>query len=795
MIRLARRHRGACLLLVSLTAFASLPAVAPSGHACDPDARAKPPEGALTEAGKHTSPRVLDLPPDIASWEFTRSVLGASGYNSDCQPTLTSVTDPDITPYLYYVAADQVGPPYDPNDVWAGFSIYEARWDGARWTDVRVLPAPVNPGGFPSVTRDGGVLYFVQAGRIKKAIRSAGEFDTVVPLGWPFNVTGINYEAPEIARDKRRLYFVMDGVFDGQGQLVAPAPGQPRNRDIWVVRVNGAAFDSLTNLGSGVNTTGVETRPTIDPGGTRLLFSDFGGDRPGEADFGGVDLFVSVYENGAWQPAQPLPAPVNNDYPACSAHWADDGSIYMGSEVSEGGFGEEDIWHTQPVGVVPALPDNQAEPVHDGPATAWTLLASFPGVVVVHDLLGLDAHTLLAATAPGGRVYRSIDGGLSWTGVVLEEGTIRVYDLARASDGTVYAGTYPYGKVFRSTDGGATWTAGGALPGAPAAVRALLPLSNGDLLAGVAPEQENTPPAKAVGRVCRSANGGTTWIDSGTLADVETGVYALSEVAPGIVMAGARGYGAYVYRSTNYGLTWAKVPLFAADSTPGLVDVFATVNDTVWAGGWKHGTGGVLAYSTNAGAAWTRVILPAQANDVEIARVFDVARTAGYGWLMGIHPGVGTIAWGAVHPLGTWSPYDHLEDARELLALEELPDGRVLAGTSGFGEIWVLGGAPVDVHEDLVPPRFDLVLRNPTSRSSVGGALDLPSAGPIEVDLFDVRGAHLGTVFRGTLAAGRQSVAWSLERRGGAPLRRGVYLLRVAHGGRFVARKLVVGVD
>lgn len=792
------RHPVPSLLVLSVLVFAWSP-----GEACDPK---MPPEmaaetGALVHgeapAGRTGRGKSADLPADIATWSFPMSVASICRYQSECQPSLTSVTDPGVTPYIYFVAGDQVGPVYDPDDVWSGFSIYEARWDGAQWTDMRVLPSPVNPGAHPSVTASGDTLYLVQAGRIKLAYKSAGDWDTVVPLPAPFNATGVQYEAPEICRDGTHLYFVMNGWVDGTGTVRAPDGTHPANNDIWVAHWNGSSWDSLANLGAGVNTTGVETRPTISPDETRLVFSDFGRDRPGEDDFGGVDLFVSVLEGGVWQPAVPLPAPVNTDHPACSGHWADDGTVYVASGVSEGGFGEEDLWHTEPDGATPAIVDHHPLPVHDGPATPWSLLVAFPGEVIVHDLLAIGADTILAATAPGGLVYRATDGGASWSAVTLDSSVIRVYDLERAPDGTIYASTYPNGAVFRSVDAGASWSACGAIPNAPTAVRALLLLSNGDLLAGVSPAYEVTPGGPTVGRVYRSANGGATWTASGTLPQVEGGVFDLAEPAPGIVLAGALVYGARIHRSTNYGVSWSVVTLFTADGTPGVTETIFSRADTVYAVGWKHGLGGVLSYSTNDGASWTRVTLPTQEGGIWIGRVFDIEYTDAFGWLLGIHPGPGTIAWRSGSPLSGWEPLGHLEDARELLRVEPLPDGRVLAATSGFGEIWVIEGGtevagPPEPPAGPGSPRFDLVLRNPAA-ARLEGRLVLPESGRVRVEIFDVRGARLGTLWDGVLDAGERDVSWEVGRPGGRRLSRGVYLVRVSQGSRFVARKVVLG--
>ncbi len=69
---------------------------------------------------------------------------------------------------------------------------------------------------------------------------------------------------------------------------------------------------------------------------------------------------------------------------------------------------------------------------------------------------------------------------------------------------------------------------------------------------------------------------------------------------------------------------------------------------------------------------------------------------------------------------------------------------------------------------------------------------DLPSAGPVEIAVFSLRGAHLRTLLRGDLAAGFHAVAWDGRDAAGRDLPSGVYLVRVTGPGRIAYTKAVL---
>ncbi len=68
----------------------------------------------------------------------------------------------------------------------------------------------------------------------------------------------------------------------------------------------------------------------------------------------------------------------------------------------------------------------------------------------------------------------------------------------------------------------------------------------------------------------------------------------------------------------------------------------------------------------------------------------------------------------------------------------------------------------------------------------------LEDAGPVVVRVFDVRGAHIATVFDGTLGEGRHSLAWSGRDDAGRPVASGLYLYTLNAGKRTLSRKMLL---
>ncbi len=670
----------------------ALPAVPPA-HACP--------------AGKVIMPRTGPAAPPsseaLGSWSFPRSMEGVSGYNSDCRPTMSA----DGTRVLFE-SGQHAGPPYDPANHGAEhFYIYQMDWDGSQWADLRALdPDHFTDHNHPCISADGQRLFTTARGEVHVAEWNGSDWDAPVALA------GVLNEGPgivangsvSVTTDQSEIYFASERA-TGLG-----------DNDIWVCRLRGSFTDSLTNLGPGVNSAGSEVRPAISPDGSSLLFSDFEGGRP-TLDFGETDLYLSEYSAGSWGLAAPLPAPINNDMPACTAHWVSATELLVGGGVCLGGAGGEDLWLSYAGGSEglrnPVLAkafdrgrqarrermSRVADAAAAGAAPAirppgrWRRLANLPGARIVEDLVLLSSGTLLAATSDEGYVFRSTDEGATWNRIDLGPFAMRVYRLLERSTGSVLAGTYPAGRVFESSDDGLSWSSLAALPSWVHAVRGITELASGDLLVGVSPETLAT--MVSIGRLFRSTNDGASWSISGSLGQIAGGVWALHEMADGTIWAGGRAYSGKIYKSTDGGFAWQAVsPGYA--HTPTLASVFQFVEDSsgrLWAAGWGHGGElGALLMKHEGGDTWS-VDAPfrREQDGVEYAdgSCFAMAESSSGLLMTGTAPSSGSPSWISEDRGLTWRPTSALEGARQMTALVALDGDRMIAGTCGDGAIWL----------------------------------------------------------------------------------------------------------
>lgn len=69
---------------------------------------------------------------------------------------------------------------------------------------------------------------------------------------------------------------------------------------------------------------------------------------------------------------------------------------------------------------------------------------------------------------------------------------------------------------------------------------------------------------------------------------------------------------------------------------------------------------------------------------------------------------------------------------------------------------------------------------------------DLPRKGDVDIEVYNVRGQRLKTIFHRTLEAGQHSVVWQGDNAVGVPLSSGVYFVRLSFDGRIVMRKLLM---
>ncbi len=249
----------------------------------------------------------------------------------------------------------------------------------------------------------------------------------------------------------------------------------------------------------------------------------------------------------------------------------------------------------------------------------------------------MDSTTIFAGAYSGG-VFQSTNNGQSWTAT--KGGLINTNTLVLAADGMhLYAGTEVMygGGLFVSTNNGASWTASGlALQGVNVlAIRGknLFAGSNGLFLStnngtswdtvlpsanitALALDSANLFVGAGYSGVYRSTDNGTSWtsVDSGLTGNIVTAL-AISPVSGGAssanlfagtllpvpVPVGQVPVQPYtgIYRSTNYGESWAAVDSGLRRT---IVSVFAVKDTNIFAG-----TSRGVFLSTNEGSTWAQM--------------------------------------------------------------------------------------------------------------------------------------------------------------------------------------------
>ncbi len=145
----------------------------------------------------------------------------------------------------------------------------------------------------------------------------------------PFFLNSNNYSVghPALSSDGHRLFFVSD------------MPGGYGGTDLYMCTRKEGTWGDPENLGPVINTSGNEMFPFITESGDLYFSSD---SHPG---FGGLDLFVSFHQDGAWILPANLGHPVNSSFDDFSL--ATDNSENAGffSSNRPCGAGEDDIYY------------------------------------------------------------------------------------------------------------------------------------------------------------------------------------------------------------------------------------------------------------------------------------------------------------------------------------------------------------------------------------------------------------------------------------------------------------------
>ena len=95
-----------------------------------------------------------------------------------------------------------------------------------------------------------------------------------------------------------------------------------------------------------------------------------------------------------------------------------------------------------------------------------------------------------------------------------------------------------------------------------------------------------------------------------------------------------------------------------------------------------------------------------------------------------------------------------------------------------------------------VHPALDEDLALVTSPNPTAGETEfsfrLPSSGPVSIEVYDVRGRHVSTVFDGEVGADQAIVSWNGRNDVGQPVAAGIYLVKMRAGAWLTTSKMAV---
>lgn len=288
--------------------------------------------------------RVLqDNPENRLALDLFESAQGyESFYKDSSRYSVKLLTIPGVqaafaaVPYLNGLLVAAVPEKSGQPDPWSGMSYLDLMYTTLD-TDVGYTPAEPLVGavngtfheGSAAVSPDGRTLYFTRSNYVERKLikddRNTSHLmlfrATKDSIGqWvDLRVFAYNSEQwstghPALTADGRTLYFVSD------------RPGGYGGMDIWRCRDLGNGWSEPENLGNVVNTPGNELFPTIN--GDALHFSS-----SGHFNMGGLDIFETREQDGAWSTPHNLGYPINTTQD--DMHFVLDSSQVAGSLSSD----------------------------------------------------------------------------------------------------------------------------------------------------------------------------------------------------------------------------------------------------------------------------------------------------------------------------------------------------------------------------------------------------------------------------------------------------------------------------
>lgn len=159
------------------------------------------------------------------------------------------------------------------------------------------------------------------------------EWTKVVDKGIPFN-TSKDEGAHFISMDRNYMFYMRCG---NQRTNTATMGGC----DLYMAYRQGDGWTEAEPFGATINTAYYEGMPCLSGDNKKLYFAS---DKPG--GYGGMDIWVTTFENGLWQIPQNLGPEVNTPFDEIAPFLAIDGKTFYFSSNGHPGFGGFDVFTT-----------------------------------------------------------------------------------------------------------------------------------------------------------------------------------------------------------------------------------------------------------------------------------------------------------------------------------------------------------------------------------------------------------------------------------------------------------------
>jgi len=370
----------------------------------------------------------------------------------------------------------------------------------------------------------------------------------------------------------------------------------------------------------------------------------------------------------------------------------------------------------------------------------------------------LDASTI-TAVGENGLILHTTDGGDTWKEV--PSGTSQVLRRVRWHSPSLGVILGNGGFALKSTDAGQSWTTLNT-----GVTKSLYDVHFFDA--------DNWMIVGQGAQVLKTDDGGTSFSDEGTGLNNYNEIDIRGDFG---IIVGNKGT---ARRTRNGGEDWGK-------STTGVSAELTSVSIRNDSTAVAVGANGTIIRTTNEGESWEEVYASIPISQFRLSAVrfltHDHAVFAGYGGLVfeSYNGGI------------TWTPQESNTDLNiEGLAFIDSKTGNAAGWNRNIMRTRTGGSLPVTMRPDPLPMHIGLSAPwpNPVSRSAHAAGrvnLQMPSAGPVAVAVYDLLGRERSSLLSRALQAGTYTLDWNP-----GSLENGVYLIRLTAQGKTRVRKFTV---